>query len=89
MGVVLPDELAWVLDLIGVHWPNVDEDEFNEMADSLRSFADEVENGHADTAVAVQRMLGENIGQATDAFEAHWNKLASKHLPNLAAEVPP
>ncbi|GAA3056042.1 hypothetical protein GCM10020229_79780 [Kitasatospora albolonga] len=25
MGVVLPDELAWVLDLIGVNRPNVNE----------------------------------------------------------------
>ncbi len=84
MGVVLPDELAWLLDLIGVHWPNVDEDEFNEMADSLRSFADEVDNGRASSVVAVQRMIAENIGPATEAFEAHWNKLNGKHLHNLA-----
>jgi hypothetical protein len=24
---VLPGEVAWVLDLIGVQWPNIDEDE--------------------------------------------------------------
>ncbi|MFI1518118.1 SUKH-4 family immunity protein [Kitasatospora cineracea] len=25
MGVVLPDEVARVLDLVGVNWPNADE----------------------------------------------------------------
>ncbi|MFG2819812.1 hypothetical protein ACGFX4_10340 [Kitasatospora sp. NPDC048365] len=84
MGVVLPDELAWVLDLIGVHWPNVDEDEFREMADSLRSFAEEIDNGRADSLVAVQRMISENVGPATDAFAAHWEKVSGKHLHNLA-----
>ena len=27
MGVVLPGALAWVLDMIGIEWPNLDEDE--------------------------------------------------------------
>ncbi|MEU5386229.1 WXG100-like domain-containing protein [Kitasatospora cineracea] len=84
MGVVLPDELAWVLDLIGVNWPNVDEDEFREMADSLRSFAEEIDNGNTDSLRAVQRMVSENVGPATDAFAAHWDKISGKHLHNLA-----
>ncbi|MFD0563035.1 hypothetical protein ACFQ2M_14075 [Kitasatospora saccharophila] len=84
MGVVLPDELAWVLDLIGVNWPNVDEDEFRDMADSLRTFADQIDDGNADSLRAVQRMISENVGPATDAFAAHWDKISGKHLHNLA-----
>lgn len=84
MGVVLPGELVWVLDLIGVDWPNVDEDDYRQMADSLRSFAEECDNGTADTQQAVQRMLGENEGAAVEAFEAHWSKVAGTHLPQLA-----
>ncbi|MCD0483381.1 hypothetical protein LO771_13455 [Streptacidiphilus sp. ASG 303] len=82
--MVLPDELVWVLDLIGVSWPNVDEDDYRRTADSLRSFCDEVDNGRADTHVAVQRMLGENAGAATRAFEAHWGVLSGTHLHQLA-----
>ncbi|MFF5255149.1 WXG100 family type VII secretion target [Streptomyces leeuwenhoekii] len=83
MGVVLPDELAWVLDLIGIEWPNVDEDEFREMADDLRAFAEEVDDGRAGTHQAVQRLLSENSGVAIEAFQAHWNKVNSEHLANL------
>jgi len=84
MGVVLPDELAWVLDLIGINWPNVDEDDYREMADAMRSFADEMDSGVADMHGAVQDMLGNNAGMAAEAFEAHWGKLSGTHLHQLA-----
>ncbi|WP_329313925.1 WXG100-like domain-containing protein [Streptomyces sp. NBC_01262] len=84
MGVVLPDELVWVLDLIGVSWPNVDEDDYREMADALRSFADEIDSGTSDTHRAVQDMLGGNAGMAVEAFEAHWGKVSGTHLHQLA-----
>ncbi|GAA3004675.1 hypothetical protein GCM10020229_15740 [Kitasatospora albolonga] len=84
MGVVLPDELAWVLDLIGVNWPNVDEDDYREMADALRSFAEEIDSGVTDAHSAVQDMVGANAGLAVQAFEAHWGKLSGTHLHQLA-----
>ncbi|GAA2811478.1 hypothetical protein GCM10010441_40210 [Kitasatospora paracochleata] len=84
MGVVLPDELAWVLDLIGVNWPNVDEDDYREMADALRSFSEEMDSGITDMHGAVQDMLGTNAGLAVEAFEAHWGKLSGTHLHQLA-----
>ncbi|MGW4693992.1 hypothetical protein OU787_12095 [Kitasatospora sp. YST-16] len=83
MGVVLPDEVAWVLDLIGVNWPNVDEDEFREIADSMRAFAEEVDEGRTDTIAAVARLVSENVGPASDAFNNHWTSVAGKHLEGL------
>lgn len=36
-----------MLDLIGINWPNVDEDAYRDMADALREFADDAEDdGH-------------------------------------------
>lgn len=84
MGVVLPDELAWVLDLIGINWPNVDEDDYREMADAMREFAGEIETDVADAQSAVQDMLGANAGLAVQAFEAHWGKVSGEHLHQLA-----
>ncbi|MGW4647866.1 WXG100-like domain-containing protein [Kitasatospora sp. NPDC004289] len=84
MGVVLPDELAWVLDLIGINWPNVDEDDYREMADALREMADDVDAGIADAHGAVQQMLGSNAGLAVQAFEAHWGQVSGTHLSQLA-----
>ncbi|MFF3560165.1 nucleic acid/nucleotide deaminase domain-containing protein [Streptomyces sp. NPDC002574] len=83
MGVVLPDELAWLLDLIGIMWPNVDEDDYREMASALREFADDVDHGGNGLHDAVAGLLGATEGPAVEAFNAHWNKVGS-HLGNLA-----
>ncbi|SDM98469.1 hypothetical protein SAMN04487981_103160 [Streptomyces sp. cf386] len=36
MGYVLPGWLDEILDFIGINWPNVDEDDYREMADAMR-----------------------------------------------------
>ncbi|MFG2821857.1 hypothetical protein ACGFX4_20805 [Kitasatospora sp. NPDC048365] len=84
MGVVLPDELAWVLDLIGINWPNVDEDEYREMADELRDLASTLNADRDLIANAAQEFLGINQGAGADAFQAHWDKVAGTHMPQVA-----
>ncbi|MFJ2194934.1 YwqJ-related putative deaminase [Streptomyces violaceusniger] len=84
MGVVLPDELAFVLDLIGVAWPNVDEDDYRDMADALRTFADDVDTGRGGTNTALNRLISTNRGEMADAINAHVRKLNAEHLHNLA-----
>lgn len=84
MGVVLPSYLDEALDLIGVSWPNVDEDDYRAMADSMREFAESLDSGTSDLHTAVQDMLGANEGPAADALAAHWDKVQGKHLTNLA-----
>ncbi|GAA2739490.1 MULTISPECIES: hypothetical protein [Kitasatospora] len=84
MGVVLPDELAWVLDLIGINWPNVDEDEYREMADELRDLASTLNADRDLIARAAEDFLGINQGEAADAFKAHFDKVAGTHMPQVA-----
>ncbi|WP_169922666.1 hypothetical protein [Streptomyces lushanensis] len=44
MAVTVPEWADILLDLIGVSWPNVDEDAYREMADALREFAEDLED---------------------------------------------
>ncbi|MFJ1757457.1 hypothetical protein [Kitasatospora sp. NPDC088134] len=83
MGVVLPDELAWVLDLIGVNWPNVDEDEYREMADELRELASSLTEDTDALSSAVGGLLGMNQGAAAEAFRAKFDKVVGTHLPQV------
>ncbi|MGI5340400.1 hypothetical protein ACQEVS_24880 [Streptomyces sp. CA-181903] len=73
-----------MFDLIGVNWPNVDEDDYREMAKSLRSFATDVDAGRGDSNVALNRLISTNRGEMTEAIEGHVRKLNGKHLHNLA-----
>jgi hypothetical protein len=84
MGVTLPGYLDEALDLIGVSWPNVDEDDYREMAQAMREFADDVDDGVADAHAAVMDLVGGNEGLAVQALEAHWGKVKGTHLKNLA-----
>ncbi|GGZ39211.1 nucleic acid/nucleotide deaminase domain-containing protein [Streptomyces poonensis] len=84
MGVTLPGYLDEALDLIGISWPNVDEDDYREMATAMREFADDVDDGAADAHAAIMDLIGSNEGLAVQALEAHWGKVKGTHLTNLA-----
>jgi hypothetical protein len=84
VGVVLPSELDAALDLIGINWPNVDEDDYRDMAQAMREFADDIDDGAADAHRAITDLIGGNEGLAIQALERHWDLVKGKHLTNLA-----
>lgn len=61
MAVTVPGRADTLLDLIGVSWPNVDEDAYRDMADSLREFADDLlddgqlANNHVERLLSASR----------------------------------
>ncbi|WP_405603670.1 DUF6531 domain-containing protein [Streptomyces sp. NBC_01410] len=68
-----------MLDVVGVGWPNVDEDAYRDMADSLREFADDAdEDGHA-AHQHVQRLLSSGQSESLTALDKHWSKVKGKH----------
>ncbi|WP_206507529.1 RHS repeat-associated core domain-containing protein [Streptomyces chrestomyceticus] len=85
MGVVLPGWADELLDLIGVSWPNVDEDDYREMANAMREFADDIDEGSSEAHGAIQNLVSSAGGSvAVEALNAHWGKVNGKHLKNLA-----
>ncbi|CAM5646543.1 MULTISPECIES: YwqJ-related putative deaminase [Streptomyces] len=85
MGVVLPGWADELLDLIGVSWPNVDEDDYREMATAMREFAGDINDGASQAHEAVQALVSSaGGGQAAEALNAHWSKINGTHLTKLA-----
>ncbi|MCK7627688.1 YwqJ-related putative deaminase [Streptomyces sp. RS10V-4] len=85
MGVVLPGWADELLDLIGVSWPNVDEDDYREMANAMREFADDIDEGADEAHTAIQSLVSSAGGSlAVEALNSHWGKINSKHLKGLA-----
>jgi hypothetical protein len=82
MSVVLPSDLAWVLNLLGFNWPNIDEDTLRAAATKDRGLAAKAATarGHVDTATNV--VTSRNSGKSIDAFHAHAGKV-SVHLDRL------
>ncbi|MFF4232882.1 DUF6531 domain-containing protein [Streptomyces sp. NPDC001820] len=68
-----------MLDVVGVGWPNVDEDAYRDMADALREFADDAEDdGHA-AHQHIQRLLSSGQSESLTALDKHWSKVQGKH----------
>lgn len=92
MGMMLPDELIWIMDKLGFTWPDVDEDEVQRGADILRQFRDDVEA----TVLAVDQKInlelaGAMRGQAGPAYVTAWNTNRSQNveqLINLLGPIP-
>jgi hypothetical protein len=84
MGLVLPGALAWVLDMIGIEWPNIDEDELRSGATQLRQLAGELTSNTGDAHSSIEQMLRNNSSDSLTVFEGLWQKLAAGHLPQLA-----
>jgi hypothetical protein len=85
VGVVLPGWADELLDLIGVSWPNVDEDDHREMANAMREFADDIDEGANEAHTAIQGLVGSAGGSlAIEALNAHWGKINGQHLKGLA-----
>jgi hypothetical protein len=72
MTIQLPSELTWALSLVGIDWPDADEDKLDQMGQewlrfskALTGFVDElVKQGDAVTSA--------NSGTAIDAFQGSW-----------------
>jgi hypothetical protein len=84
VGVVLPDALAFVLNMIGVDWPNIDEDKLRDGADQMRQLSSELTSNTGDAKSSIEQMLSQNSSQSLAIFEGLWQKLANGHLPQLA-----
>ncbi|MGW0508078.1 DUF6531 domain-containing protein [Streptomyces olivaceoviridis] len=83
MGYTIPGWLDEILDVIGVNFPNVDEDDYREMATSMREFAENFEGKGGDAHQAVSRILSSSRGWAVDAMEKHWSHVKAGHLDKI------
>ncbi|MGW6848562.1 RHS repeat-associated core domain-containing protein [Streptomyces virginiae] len=84
MAVTVPDWADTLLDLIGVAWPNVDEDAYRAMADSLREFAEDLLDDGQLANNHVERLLSASKGESIEALNRHWNTVKGKHFKDIA-----
>ncbi len=68
MSIVLPDELVWVLDLLGHNWPEADEDRLFAAAHDWHCFATELDLIAADTVEVAATVEQTNAGPGLDSF---------------------
>ncbi|WP_320777967.1 hypothetical protein [Streptomyces sp. CRN 30] len=83
MGYVLPGWLDEILDFIGINRPNVDEDDYREMADAMRELANAFDDHTGEALAAVNRLLSSSEGSAVDALQDHFAQVRASHLEQV------
>lgn len=90
MGMMLPNELVWVMEKLGFEWPDVDEDEVRRGAVLVRNFGSDLES----VIQAVDRKVNGDLGvalrgQTGPATLSAWNTNRSQNLQKLIDIMPP
>ncbi len=84
MGMMLPDELIWIMDKLGLEWPDIDEDEVRKAAAFVRGYRDDMEGL---VQAADRRINGElaaaMTGHTGTAHVTAWNRNRSENVQQL------
>ena len=84
MGMMLPNELIWVMEKLGFEWPDIDEDELRRGGQMIATFSDELEG----KLQAMDRKVNGDLaaamrGQAGPAYVGAWNTNRAQNLQKL------
>lgn len=90
MGMMLPNELVWVMEKLGFDWPDIDEDEVSKGATLVRNLGSDLET----VIQAVDRKVNGDVtaamrGQTGPATLSAWNANRSQNLQKLIDIMPP
>ncbi|XQE90469.1 nucleic acid/nucleotide deaminase domain-containing protein [Streptomyces microflavus] len=85
MGKQLPDDLVEVLNLIGIDWPQIDEDEVKASAKDYRNLADGIRDAVKEGNNACSHIVaGKSKGETVTAIDRRWGKLTTRDLSTFA-----
>lgn len=79
MGLVLPGQLAGLLEDLGYFWPNTDEVKLFQMGQAWIEHAGKVAATVEQAGQAAQTALSANQGKGMDAFKTTWEADDSAH----------
>src|SRR5882757_9943391 len=83
VSVELPGEVAWFLNLIGVNWPNVDEDQVRAFAGHVRDFANNVDGTHQAASSTIQQMGSAYSGGSYEQLVQTWARMSNDNMKEL------
>uniref|UniRef100_A0AAU1IA44 Toxin glutamine deamidase domain-containing protein n=1 Tax=Streptomyces sp. NBC_00180 TaxID=2903632 RepID=A0AAU1IA44_9ACTN len=72
--MMLPDELEWVLQMLGYNWPTADEDKLRDSAALWRKFGEDVTDLHTKANTSARTVTANNAGESIDKFTKTYEK---------------
>ena len=79
----LPGPVVTFLNVIGVPWPYLNEDEVRRFAGMVREFGQAVDSTHQDATTAIASFAQAYQGAATQRMQSGWSQLSERHVQEL------
>lgn len=79
----LPAPVVTFLNVIGIDWPYIDEDQIRQFATMVREFGQAVERTHQDATATVQRLAQAYQGTSTKRLQHGWTDLSARHVDEV------
>lgn len=83
MAIDLPSEVAFFLNLCGVPYPDINEDDVRALAEYVRSFAEQVQETHASATGVINQMGDFYSGESYQQLLATWAGMSATHMRQL------
>lgn len=84
MALNIPSELAFVLNLLGFDWPQLDEDEIHRAAQIVRQFRDDVEGAMQEASARITDDVSAALtANAAGSYTTAWNEAREDNMRQL------
>lgn len=83
MAIELPEAVVRLLSVIGINFPEVNEDHVRELGSHVRVFAESVSQTHQDATNTITQMGHSYQGASYDALVQRWGEMSSQHMTAL------
>ena len=83
MSIELPGPVVDFLGIIGVNWPQVNEDSVREFAGHVRDFASNMEGTHSSASSTISQMNAAYSGSSYEALVEAWGHMSNSHMQDL------
>jgi len=79
----LPGPVVTFLNVLGIDWPYINEDQVRQFATMVREFGQAVEQTHQDATVAIRNVAQAYQGASTDVLQSGWAHLSAQHVTEI------
>ena len=83
MAIELPGELVWVMNLLGLNWPQANEDKVREFAGHVRDFGTSVDSTHQAASDTIRKMGEHYQANSYEQLVATWSRMSDSHMTEL------
>ena len=83
MSIDLPPELVWVINMIGLPWPDIEEDQLHTYASQLRDYATSLSDSHNGALGQIQALSSSYSSPSYEILAERWQHFSSTHVPEL------